>query len=293
MFGAAALAAACTLLAPASRVRDGQLYRTGESSYDDYFKTVHDIQEDAADWADAGRAARKPLTDALTLTSDASDSTIAQVAHEQIEASLSSLGSTKLEVHGENAHFVASSGSHASIDALAVAIESTVHAELERAKKMKAMTPKIDVLLQSGEALEPHVAEDFRKVGLQKPVEVRQELKASYDVLSSASYQARREARAAEAFVADLQRAVAFGADANADAPSGSTPPSAKSSGSKADKGEKHTQKPSPPSASPHPSQASPRPASAPAPPKPPAADPPPAKPASPKPAPAGESFDP
>lgn len=280
----AALAAACSILSGPSRVREGALYRSGEARYDAYFKDVHDVQLAASGFTDEKKASRKPLVDALELTQDAADSTIAQLVHEKVEAAQSSLGTVELKVIGDDAKLVTGTGSRGSIDAIATALETTTKSELQRAHKLKDLPPKVDALLKTGHDLEPHVKEDFAKVGGQKPFEVKAELAASFDVLGAIDANAKREVRSAEAFVADLQRAVAIGAstvstpsasDAGAPAPKSTAPP------------RPATPKPAPPKPPPV----------ATAPPKPPPANdtppPPPKPPPAPKPTSTGEVFNP
>ncbi len=282
----AALAAACSLLSGPSRVREGGLYRTGEAQYDAYFKEVHDVQVAASTWSDDKKAARKPIVDALQLTTDSSDSTIAQLCHEQIEAAQSSLGTAELKVAGDDVKFVSGTGSRGSIDGLATALEATAKGEIDRAKKLKTLPPRIEALLKTGHDLEPHAKEDFVKVGGQKPFEVKAELNASFDVLGAIATNAKREVRSAESFVADLQRAVALGPNAQlaiaaADAGAPATPP-------------KPTATPRPATPKPPPQPTSTGQAALPKPPPPPHADPPPPKPApAPKPTSTGEVFNP
>lgn len=218
-----ALVAACELLGN-SRVRDGQLYRTGESAYDTYFHDVHDLQVAAADLDLDRRAARRPVIDALQLTPDSADATIVQVAHEQLAAAAPQIGAAKLEIDGEEARVRTQSGTRGNpeTEKLLLAIEASVKAEIARGKKLRDIQPKIEAVLKAGHELEPHVKDDFAKHDSrgQKPFEVRNELSSSYDVLSVINYRARREARAAESYVADLQRAVAIGGSRDSTDPS-------------------------------------------------------------------------
>ena len=277
---AAATLASCTLFVPQSRVKSGQLYRTGDAKYDAYFSDVHDVQLDAATWLEERRSARKQLIDALTLTSDADDSVIAQLAHEQVGAAEPGLGAAKLDVTSGDAHFEAS-GPYASADTVIRALETTARSELGRARKLEAMPAKLDELEKRGHDLEPHVQDDFASVGGQKPFAVKRELGASLDVLDALEARAKREARAATSFVADLQRAVAYG-------PTGAplaAPPGAVVAKRGAPKGTTAAMPKPPPRPTSAAMSIAPKPS--------PAADsPPPPKPA-PKPAPAGETFDP
>jgi hypothetical protein len=278
----AATLASCALFVPQSRVKSGQLYRTGDAKYDAYFSEVHDVQIDAATWLEERRSARKQLIDALTLTSDADDSVIAQLAHEQVGAAEPGLGAAKLDVATGDAHFEAS-GPYASADAVIRALESTARAELGRARKLDGVPAKIDDLEKRGHDLEPHVQDDFAAVGGQKPFAVKQELGASLDVLDALETRARHEARAAASFVADLQRAVAYGPTGEPLSPPAGTA-IAKRTPPKATAAAMAKPPPRPMAAT---TAAAPKPTPTPA-----ADSPPPPKPA-PKPAPAGETFDP
>jgi hypothetical protein len=288
---ALALAPACSGWAGPSRVREGALYRTGDSQYDVYFKDVHDVQVAVAGWNDDKKSARKPIVDALQLTADSSDSTIAQLVHEQVEAAQSSLGTAELKVNGDDVKFVTATGSRGSVDALATALEATAKGELARAKKLKDLPSKVDGLLKTGHDLEPHAREDFAKVGGQKPFEVKAELTASFSVLDAIESNAKREVRAAESFVADLQRAVALGVAG----PDGGAPSTQSTQSPKATP----PSTPRPPPPKPPPPSTGPGPVATPKPPPPTpppatATEPPPPKPPpAPKPTSTGEVFNP
>ena len=301
--GTIALAAAC--LGPQSRVHEGALYRTGESAYDAYFKDVHDLQLVDATFVDDKKASRKPLVDALELTPDPSDEILTQLARERILAAAATLGATKLDVGEGGVHFATSTGSRGGpdTDKLIAAIETTAASELERAKKLKEIQPRVEEVMKTGHELEPHVKEDFAKYGGQKPIEVRQELSGSIDALTVVNYHSRREARAAEAFVADLQRAVTTGGGAAATgawpAMSARPPPPSPSASTSSSATPGDAGAPKPASSAPHTPHPPPPPpanngAVAPPTPKlPPPPPPEPPKPPPPKPASTGEVFNP
>jgi hypothetical protein len=197
-------AASCMMTGP-SRVGQGQLYITGRSQYDTYFRDVHTAQVEAASWADDKRGTHKALVAALDLTPDAPDVTIVQATHERASKYAPRAGALRLEITGTDAHVA---GATADASTFFKAIEDTAHAELERAKRMHAVEPKLEALAKTGHDLEPHVAEDFDRRGSQKVQEVRMELSASYDALDKLDAHAKRESREAEDFVADLERAL-------------------------------------------------------------------------------------
>ncbi len=202
---------ACNLLGGQSRVRNGELFESGEVRYDAYFKEVHDLQVSSAGWVDDRKASRRPLVDTLKLTPEAADVSIVQAAHERITGVARDVGPTKLEIAGDEAHLTAVGASRVDDPTreLFKAVEATARAELLRAKALRSLPPKVDELTKSGRALEPHVREEFAKHGGRAAMDVQDELAASYEVLGSVSRDSRNGAREAEDFVADLQRAVA------------------------------------------------------------------------------------
>jgi hypothetical protein len=196
---------ACEL--PSGRVAQGQLYMSGEQRYDAYFRDVHSIQVWASQWPDDKKQTRKPLLSILDLTPDAADVTIVQATHEKVAYLLKDGGSAKLETFVDDAHVTTTGTVHLD-PSLVHAIEETANSELQRAKKMNAMLPKMDELSKLGQSLEPHVTETFSKRSPGKATEVKGELQASITVLSQTTTKARRTIRECDDFVADLQRAV-------------------------------------------------------------------------------------
>jgi hypothetical protein len=166
----------------ASHVRAGELYAPGQDRYDDYFAAVHSQQATAAQWDGDREAAHRALVAALKLHADATDAAIGQAAHAKVSPSR----------------------------AVQVAIDQSVRADTERAKGLDAIVSKIEELVKSGRELEGHVREDFGKPGTGQsgpsPADVKMELQASYEVLSGIRDRAKREAKAAEDFIATLQQ---------------------------------------------------------------------------------------
>lgn len=214
LFGAWCLIAAgalgCTLLGAQSKVRAGDLFEPGDPKYDAYFKDVHDLQVSAIGWTDDRKAACRPLVDVLKLPPDSADVSIVQGTHERILAVTRDVGPTKLEASSSDVHLtVANVGKvDDSTRELFKAIETCAHTQLERAKTLKDVPGKVDTLTKTGRDLEPHVREDFIKRGGRAAQNVQDELRASYEVMSNLSKDARVQAQAAEDFVADLQRGV-------------------------------------------------------------------------------------
>lgn len=193
-----------------SKVRSGQLYEPGAPDYDAYFKELHLLQVAAAGWDDDKKASRRPLVDALKIDGDSADVSISQATHERLVGIAHLVGATHLEVKNDEPHVVAANDSRVDPPTreLFRAIEQVTKSELERAKAMRQIPPKIDALTKTGRELQPRVQPDFARRGGDVATEVRQELDASLEVMSTISTSSRSSARAAEDFVADLQRAV-------------------------------------------------------------------------------------
>ena len=203
--------AGCNLLGTPSRVRAGELYTTGQERYDAYFAEVHKEQESAAKWPDDEKSAKRPLIGALALGDDASDAEVTQATKDHLSA-----GTLRLDVSGNDARIVpatdakAGGAPHDVLDA----VLQTAHAEMQLAKKLRALSPKLEEMAKAGHELEPHIAEDFGAQHGQKPFEVKEEIHASYDVLADLAERAKKEAKVAEDFVTELQRAVSTGSEA-------------------------------------------------------------------------------
>ncbi|CAN5198211.1 hypothetical protein BH09MYX1_BH09MYX1_62220 [soil metagenome] len=204
--------AACNLFEGGTRVRDGQLFQPGVANYDHYFKEVHELQTAQGIWGEDKKASRRALVDYLKLSLDAADVTIAQATHERMVGAAHQFGTIRLEIKADEPRIVVAGGD-ARVDAttrdLFRAIEGTIKAELTRRKTLTDIPGRIDELTKAGRDLEPHVREDFAKNGGSLASDVKDELTASYDVLSAISGKARTEGRESEDFVSVLERAVA------------------------------------------------------------------------------------
>jgi hypothetical protein len=239
---AASLTAACEPVGP-SRVASGQLYSAGEPTYDAYFRDVHQQQVDASTWPDERRAAHKSLVTALELTPDAPDVTLVQGSHDAASKAMKQ-GSLRLDIDGTNARTVATGGANDG-GPLFRAIEEAAHAELERAKRLHALEPRLDALTKQGTDLEGRAPTDFKTRGPMRQKEISSELESSVTVLSDLKARASREARESEDFVADLERALETASEDRAAKPGKGRKPKK----DKADKGDddkpKATSKPS------------------------------------------------
>ncbi len=201
--------AAC--LGGRSRVREGQLYTAGTPSYDTYFREVHGLQAEAPKWGGARTASRKPLCDELKTPCDGPDATLAQLTHERMVEVARVAGPLSLELVGDDARMVATGGAKSvpsSARTLFRAVEITAKSELDRGRRMRATSLRVDQLVRAGRAYDERVGRDFSQKNVGKASEVRTELAASIDVLVPYSGATRAYAQGAEDFVLDLKRAI-------------------------------------------------------------------------------------
>jgi hypothetical protein len=212
VLGVSLLATSC-MLGGESRLAQGQLYASGDPTYDAFFRDVHQQQVDEASWGDDKKGAHKSLVATLDLTPDAPEVTIIQVTHESSSKIARQPASVRLEIDGTTAHVTASGGTGDS-GALFRAIEDTAHLELERAKRLRGVEPKLDALTKQGAELETHVKADFSKFGGGKGNDVANELTSAHEILTKLKARAESEARESEDFVADLGRALMTASEA-------------------------------------------------------------------------------
>ena len=211
---ATALVACDGLAGRPTKVASGELYQSGEASYDDYFKKVHEQQVAAAGWSDESKAARAPLVKALDLAPTASNSTILSAAKKRKDDA-----------------------------AVKAAAEDTASAERAFAKKQNALAEGLDLLAEEGAKLRKQAIDDRRNMGadkadpekVEKKEELKREVAAAADVASDLRSDARKGAKEAEDLADALKRelgvavaganaghgvddAAAFGAEAGAEA---------------------------------------------------------------------------
>jgi hypothetical protein len=180
---------------------------------DDYFARVHAEQVAAAGWPDEKRATRKSIAATLELTPDAADVSIAQATHERAEVATKDSGGTRLDVIGEDAHAIAVSGAKDDA-ALSRAVEESAKSELRRAKKLKSLEVKVAELADEGHALIGYIESNVPSPT--KRTQIQAEINASFHALDDLGRAAKREAREAEDYVADLQRAFRTGIESGA-----------------------------------------------------------------------------
>jgi hypothetical protein len=204
--GVALFTASC-MLNGESRIAQGQLYTSGNPTYDAFFRDVHQQQVVEQGWSDDKKGALKPLLASLDLTADAPDVTVVQRTHESAGKGAKQPGSVRLDVDGTSTRVVAPAGG-GDAGPLFHAVEETTRQELDRAKRLREIEPKLDALTKQEADLEARVKTDFSKYGESKANEVTTELVATRDVVAKMKAHAEAAARESEDFVADLGRAL-------------------------------------------------------------------------------------
>lgn len=177
---------ACDFVNTPTKVGNGQLYQSGDGRYDPWFAQVHQEQVAAASWPDESKAARKPIITALNLRPGASNSTILSATRER---------------RGDQS--------------LGRAIDQTVAAERELARKLNAQRPRLERLLERGEELRKQAVEERRNMGAQKAdetqvakkEELKREVAAGVDALEDMLTDAKRGAEEAEELARKLRPA--------------------------------------------------------------------------------------
>jgi hypothetical protein len=207
---ACSAAPACDLFLGSSRVAQGQLYQADDQRYDPYFDSVHQAQIAAAAWPDEKKAARRPLVNALTLTPGSSDDTVVSATRTRVQKR----GGQGAKLDVANAHVTPSPG--ATDYPLFAAVEETVRLELDRARKLKEKSDKLDEMSKRGEELKSSADKEYENRGADKADEkktaksreLRRELGGAVDVTRSLSRDALKRSREAQEFLEDLESAL-------------------------------------------------------------------------------------
>lgn len=204
------LVASCALFEPQSKVKSGQLFQTGQAQYDDYFNKVHQLQVEAAGFADDKKASRRNLIDALKIATDAVDVTILQAAHERLVSIAHVTGPTRLDLRDDEGKVIITSEAREDLSMrdFVKSLQSTVDSEIKRKNTLRDVPGRCDELAKIGRDLEPRVKGDFFRQGGTTMADVHDEIAASFEVLDDISKNARLDRRETEDFIADLGRAV-------------------------------------------------------------------------------------
>ena len=205
-----AVAPACDLFVGSSKVAHGQRYQSEDARFDPYFDSVHQQQVAAAAWPDEKKAARRPLINTLALTPDATDAAI--VSATRARAKKPGGGSGKLDV--ATAHVTPVGG--AGDGPLFAAVEESVRLELDRARKSRATSDKLEEMAKHGEELRKTADHEYENRGAEKADEkksdkrneIRRELGGAISALRDLARDANRSARDAQDFLEDLGEAI-------------------------------------------------------------------------------------
>ncbi|MBX3186448.1 MAG: hypothetical protein KF819_05500 [Labilithrix sp.] len=194
-----------------SKVAQGQRFVSGDQKYDPYFENVHQQQVAASTWPDDKKSVRRPLVNALALTPDASDDTIISATRER--AKKLGGGGAKLELTGPH---VTAQGGATNDGALFGAVEESVRAEQERARKLRGLMEKLDEMAKQGGELKKDADKAFENRGANKADEkktesmrqLRHELGAAVDAMKSLARDATKSIKEGDEFLDDLGSAL-------------------------------------------------------------------------------------
>ena len=193
-----------------SKVAHGQRYQSEDSRFDPYFDGVHQQQVAAASWPDEKKAARRPLVNLLALTPGATDVAIISATRER--AKKPGAGGGKLDV--ATAHVTPAGG--AGDGPLFAAVEESVRLELDRARKLRATSDKLEEMAKHGEELKKTAEHEYENRGAEKADqkksdkrhEIQRELGGAVGALRDLARDATRSAREAQDFLEDLGEAI-------------------------------------------------------------------------------------
>jgi hypothetical protein len=168
-----------------SKMAGGELYQSGESKYDGYFKKVHEEQVAAAEWAEQSKGARKPITRALNLPPNAGNSAIIDAAKEKKSESA---------VHS--------------------AAEETAALERNFVEKQKVNADRLDKLAADGADLKKQATEDRRNMGadkadpekVDKKEEIKREISSAAEIAANLRDDAKKGALEGEKLIDALKR---------------------------------------------------------------------------------------
>lgn len=180
-----ALVACDGLMGKPSKMSSGELYEAGDPKYDSFLKKVHDEQVAAANWPEESKAARKPLTTALNLPPNASNSSILSAAKEK---------KGNATVQG--------------------AAEETAALEKAFAEKQRSNANRLDKLAHEGAELKRQAVEDRRNMGadkadpakVDKKEEIKNEVSAAVEVAANLRNDAKKGVLDTERLIEGLKK---------------------------------------------------------------------------------------
>jgi hypothetical protein len=208
-----ALAALACGNKPEPHVARGELYTTGNGTFDDFFSAVRDVQEAAKSGPDDAEAARAGLLKALGL-----DARVApEKALDEAGKSAKKLQEKGVLLHLEIAPEPKLLATRGKIDvgadgeALLKAMEGSVKTSLDTRKRLEGLATRAADLEKRRAELRDQAPDAFKGEPPGKREEILAELDASKTVLADAGDGARSAAGAAARFAVDLVQAVETG----------------------------------------------------------------------------------
>ena len=174
LLAALSAAPACDPL-QGSRVARGQLVTTGVGQYDEYFRKVHDAQDEGRAWSDERANNRKALASTLGLPAKPSSEALVAALRERVSSGTS----------------------------LRPVVEVTAHGELARADRVEARAPAFEELANQADDLRPRVKRDLPNDAAKRR-STESELAAAAEELRHLAVFARSHAHEARRFVGDL-----------------------------------------------------------------------------------------
>lgn len=213
----------------ATKIEAGESPSTGEAAYDDFFKTVLDVREQAKRAADEETAARDELGRAVGSESGSSaEGMVGKTAN----------SAKKLHDFGVRLHLqllptarlvVARSGDTpeaGETEALLRGVESAANKSMALARRLAELGTLTATLEKQRTELREATATKLDSLPSSKREEIEKELDGSKAVLAEASDASARVAGSASRFLLDLARAVETGAtDAEGPPPAAACPP--------------------------------------------------------------------
>lgn len=175
-----------------SKMSGGELYQAGDPKYDPYLKKVHDEQVAAAEWSEQSKGARKPLTRALNLPPNASNSAVIEAAK------------SKKDDAGVKS-----------------AAEETAALERSFIEKQKVNAERLDKLASDGVELKKQATEDRHNMAadkadpekVDKKEEVKREVSAAVDIAANLRNDAKRGVQEGEKLIESLKKELGISGD--------------------------------------------------------------------------------
>lgn len=209
--------------ATGSVVARGGLFRVGSVAYDEFFASVHDVQNEMKAVSDQRKSARGALAAALGVKPTEGPDLLLKGVREHVD-DLQRWG-IKVVVSGVMVHV--EGGSTEKDISFSQGLTSCLANERDLAERMALMPERADSLVGLADVLEGSIEVDFAPA---KRAQLKAEFDAARRVLQGIGGAARGEAKVSERFVEDLVMAATAGRGATKPkaTPGKSTPPKTK-----------------------------------------------------------------